>query len=84
MLNIQGLTKSFDGNHVLRGVDLAIERGDSQVILGGSGSGKSVTLKCIMGFIHPDAGTITLDGDNVVGRHEPAGWHAVSARGVAG
>jgi len=67
MLKIQGLTKSFGDNHVLRGIDLEIERGDSLVILGGSGSGKSVTLKCIMGFIHPDAGTITLDGDNLVG-----------------
>ncbi len=67
MLSIQGLTKSFGGNQVLRGVDLEVERGDSLVILGGSGSGKSVTLKCIMGFIHPDAGTISLEGDNLVG-----------------
>ncbi len=67
MLSIKGLTKSFGSNHVLRGVDLEVARGDSLVILGGSGSGKSVTLKCIMGFIAPDAGTITLEGDDLIG-----------------
>lgn len=67
MLSVQGLVKSFGSNHVLRGVDLSLERGESLVILGGSGSGKSVTIKCIMGFITPDAGSITLDGQNLVG-----------------
>jgi phospholipid/cholesterol/gamma-HCH transport system ATP-binding protein len=67
MLTVQGLVKSFGSNHVLRGVDLTVAPGESLVILGGSGSGKSVTIKCIMGFIAPDAGTITLDGDSVVG-----------------
>jgi len=67
MLAVQGLIKSFGSNHVLRGVDLGVEQGESLVILGGSGSGKSVTIKCIMGFITPDAGSITLDGENVVG-----------------
>ena len=69
MLSVQGLVKSFGSNHVLRGVDLSLERGESLVILGGSGSGKSVTIKCIMGFITPDAGSIALDGENLVGLH---------------
>lgn len=60
MLRLSGITKSFGSHDVLRGVDLAVEPGKSLVILGGSGSGKSVTLKCVMGFITPDAGSITL------------------------
>jgi len=68
MLAVQGLVKSFGRNHVLRGVDLTVEKGESLVIIGGSGSGKSVTIKCLMGFIMPDAGTLTLDGESLVGR----------------
>jgi len=67
MLTVSGLVKTFGGNHVLRGVDLTVEQGGSLVILGGSGSGKSVTIKCVMGFIRPDAGSITLDGANLLG-----------------
>lgn len=66
MLTVRGLVKSFGSNHVLRGVDLSVERGESLVILGGSGSGKSVTIKCIMGFIAPDAGSIALEGQDLV------------------
>ena len=67
MLSLSGVTKSFGDHAVLRGIDLSVERGKSQVVLGGSGSGKSVTLKCIMGFIVPDAGSITLSGRELVG-----------------
>ncbi len=67
MLRLSGIIKSFGSHAVLRGVDLAVEQGKSLVILGGSGSGKSVTLKCIMGFITPDAGSITLDGNELTG-----------------
>ena len=67
MLRLSGLTKSFGSHNVLRGVDLTVEKGESLGILGGSGSGKSVTLKCVMGFITPDAGSITLDGLELVG-----------------
>jgi phospholipid/cholesterol/gamma-HCH transport system ATP-binding protein len=72
MLRISGLAKSFGDHAVLRGVDLVVEQGKSLVIIGGSGTGKSVTLKCIMGFIAPDAGSIELDGQDLVGLDESA------------
>jgi phospholipid/cholesterol/gamma-HCH transport system ATP-binding protein len=65
-ISIRGLTKSFGANEVLRGVDLDIEAGRSLVVIGGSGSGKSVLLKCILGLIHPDAGEILIDGVNIL------------------
>ena len=65
MINLQGVTKSFGSNHVLRGVDLTIPRGQSMVVIGGSGTGKSVLLKCILGLVRPDGGQITLDGADV-------------------
>ena len=62
MIELSGVRKSFGQNHVLRGVDLTVARGQSMVIIGGSGTGKSVLLKCILGLVTPDAGTITVDG----------------------
>jgi len=64
---IRGLTKAFGSKHVLEGVDLAVAPGESLVIIGGSGSGKSVMLKIILGLIKPDAGSILLDGQELVG-----------------
>jgi len=61
------VAKQFGGNVVLDGVSLAIEGGESLAIIGQSGSGKSVTLKCILGLIQPDSGSITVDGEEVVG-----------------
>jgi phospholipid/cholesterol/gamma-HCH transport system ATP-binding protein len=52
-------------NNVLQGVDLNVESGTSTVIIGGSGTGKSVLLKCILGLVKPDSGTILLDGEDV-------------------
>ena len=65
MITLQGVTKSFGRNAVLRGVTLDIPTGQSMVIIGGSGTGKSVLLKCILGLVHHDAGLITLDGQDV-------------------
>lgn len=65
MIELRGVHKTFGSNAVLRGVDLTIARGTSMVIIGGSGTGKSVTLKCILGLIKPDSGSITLDGQDV-------------------
>ncbi len=65
MIELSGLRKSFGSNHVLRGVDLTVPGGQSTVIIGGSGTGKSVLLKCILGLVHPDGGTIRLDGRDV-------------------
>lgn len=62
MIELKGVRKSFGRNPVLQGVDLSIARGQSMVIIGGSGTGKSVLLKCILGLVTPDAGSITVDG----------------------
>ena len=59
---MRGLCKRFGDKVVLDGVDLDVMPGTSVVIIGGSGSGKSVLLKCILGLIEPDAGTIAIDG----------------------
>ncbi|WP_316014587.1 ABC transporter ATP-binding protein [Roseobacter sp. HKCCA0434] len=59
---ISGLKKSFRSKHILRGVDLVAPAGQNTVIIGGSGTGKSVLLKCVLGLVKPDAGTILLDG----------------------
>ncbi len=65
MIELSRVHKAFGANRVLQGVDLTIPRGTSMVIIGGSGTGKSVLLKCILGLVRPDAGTITLDGQDV-------------------
>lgn len=54
--------KAFGSKQVLRGINLDIKRGESVVIIGGSGTGKSVMLKCILGLLHPDSGSILVDG----------------------
>ncbi len=66
MIEMKGLKKSFGNNHVLRGIDLTIPKGESMVIIGGSGTGKSVTLKCVLGLIKPDAGDILVDGKSAL------------------
>ena len=66
-ISIRGLTKSFGAKRVLRGVDLDLEAGQSLVVIGGSGTGKSVLLKCILGLLAPDGGSIRIDGVEVVG-----------------
>ena len=65
-VDLVGLTKAFDGNQVLRGVDLQIRPGESLTIIGGSGTGKSVLLRLIIGLMKPDAGRIHLEGVNIV------------------
>ena len=64
---IDGLAKSFGDNVVLDGVNLTIEPGESIAIIGQSGSGKSVMLKCILGLARPDRGSIRIDGEEVIG-----------------
>lgn len=66
MIEMKGLKKSFGTNQVLRGIDLVIPKGESMVIIGGSGTGKSVTLKCVLGLIKPDAGDILVDGKSAL------------------
>lgn len=64
-ISIKNLHKSFGQKKVLCGVDLDIYKGESLVVIGGSGTGKSVLIKCIQGLLSPDSGTIEIDGVNV-------------------
>lgn len=66
MIDIVDVHKSFGSNHVLQGVNLKIESGESMVVLGGSGTGKSVLLKIIMGLLKPDRGTVYIDGQELI------------------
>ena len=59
---LENVAKSFGSNHVLRGVSLSVEQGESMVVIGGSGTGKSVLLKSILGIISHDSGQILIDG----------------------
>jgi phospholipid/cholesterol/gamma-HCH transport system ATP-binding protein len=76
---IRGLTKAFGDKIVLDGVDLDIPARSSMVVIGASGSGKSVLLKCILGLVEADAGTIEIDGQNVL-TMDRADREAVNAR----
>jgi phospholipid/cholesterol/gamma-HCH transport system ATP-binding protein len=65
MISFRDVHKSFGPNRVLRGVTLDVPKGSSMVVIGGSGTGKSVLLKCVLGLVRPDSGQITVDGQDV-------------------
>lgn len=67
MIQIKNLWKSFEGKQVLKGLDLHIPRGDTLVIMGRSGCGKSLLLKLVTGLMQPDAGEILVDGEEISG-----------------
>jgi phospholipid/cholesterol/gamma-HCH transport system ATP-binding protein len=67
LIRVSGVEKRFGANHALRGIDLSIAKGDALVLIGGSGAGKTLLLKCIMGLIPPDSGTISFEGADVAG-----------------
>ena len=64
---LDGVRKSFGPKHVLNGVSLSVPKGRSLVVIGGSGTGKSVMLKCILGILQADGGAIRVAGENVLG-----------------
>lgn len=66
-IKLTNVCKRFGPKVVLDGINLEVAAGESLVIIGGSGSGKSVTLKCILGLLTPDEGTIEIDGEPVIG-----------------
>jgi len=66
MVSVQDLWKSFGDNHVLTGIDLDVAEGSTVVILGGSGSGKTVLMKHMIGLLKPDRGKVIIDGENIV------------------
>ncbi len=66
-LQLTDVKKSFGNNHVLRGINLTVEKGKSLVVIGGSGTGKSVMIKSVIGIVHPDSGSIKIDGEETTG-----------------
>lgn len=66
-IEIRNLSKAFGKKVVLDGIDLDVKRGESLVVIGGSGTGKSVLIKCIQGLLNADSGSIKVDEEEVVG-----------------
>lgn len=66
-IHLADVRKSFGPKHVLNGLNVTVAKGRSLVVIGGSGTGKSVMLKCILGILQPDSGTIKVGGENTVG-----------------
>ncbi len=64
-IRVEGVHKSFGAHHVLRGIDLEIPRGRTTIVIGGSGSGKSVLIKHLIGLLRPDRGSVWVDGDDI-------------------
>ncbi len=65
MITLRDVHKSFGSNHVLAGVNLTVPQGENMVVIGGSGSGKSILIKSILGLVKPDSGQITVGGQDV-------------------
>jgi len=70
MIEARQLKKSFGPQRVLDGVDLRVEKGESVVIIGRSGGGKSILLKHLIGLLRPDQGDVIIDGENIAGMNE--------------
>src|SRR3982751_4720434 len=70
MIEVRGLTKRIGPQEILRGVDLTVAKGETLVIIGRSGGGKSVLLKHLVGLMTPDAGEIWIEGQNIIGMNE--------------
>ena len=66
MIEVNSLYKSFEGQDVLKGINAIFENGKTNLIIGKSGAGKTVLLKCIVGLLAPEKGTITYDGRNIM------------------
>ncbi len=64
-IHFDDIHKSFGDHHVLQGITLDVRRGETLVILGGSGVGKSVLIRHIIGLVRPDSGEVQVDGENV-------------------
>ena len=71
-IELSGVIKSFDTNHVLKGINLTVAPQESLVIIGTSGCGKSVLMKCLNGLTTPDQGSIKIDGQEILGQGRAA------------
>src|SRR5829696_7262452 len=69
-IRVRGIQKTFGAHHVLRGVDIDFRRGKINIVIGGSGQGKSVLMKHLMGLMQPDSGRILVDGEDIVGKND--------------
>lgn len=74
VIQASNVHKSFDGIEVLKGIDLEVPRGETQVILGRSGCGKSVLLQCLIGLMTPDIGRISIDGMEITAFKDEGQW----------
>jgi phospholipid/cholesterol/gamma-HCH transport system ATP-binding protein len=81
VIEVRDLWKSFGDNQVLKGISITIQRGEVYVVLGGSGSGKTVLMKHVIGLFKPDRGTVRVDGVEISGL---TGKALTEARGVFG
>src|SRR5512135_1444298 len=72
MIDVKALHKSFDGQAVLKGVDFRVEKGEVFAIIGGSGQGKSVLLKHLLGLLKPDSGQVLVEGEDITKLKGPA------------
>jgi len=79
---VRGLRKSFGRNRVLDGIDLDVMAGESIIVIGGSGIGKSVLVKCILGLLRPDEGSVRIDGVETVGLRRKARERLLQKCGV--
>lgn len=70
MIRLEGVHKAFGANRVLRGLDLEVREGETLTIIGGSGTGKSVTLKIMVGLLNPDRGRVFVDNEAITGMDE--------------
>lgn len=69
-IEVRGLHKSIGSQHILRGVDIDVHKGETLAIIGPSGEGKTVLMKHLIGLLHPDQGSIVIDGESVIGLGE--------------
>jgi phospholipid/cholesterol/gamma-HCH transport system ATP-binding protein len=81
-IEVRGLMKSFGRKLVLDGIDLDVAEHESLVVIGGSGSGKSVLVKCILGLLTPDGGSIKIDGAEVSSLNGPQSAHLMQKIGM--
>ena len=79
-ISLRDVHKAFGPKQVLRGVNLDVGERESVVIIGGSGTGKSVTLKCILGLLQADKGSIKVDGEEVVGLESGPGRDRINGK----
>ncbi len=81
-IELRNIHKSFGKKHVLNGLNIEVGKGRSLVVIGGSGTGKSVMLKCILGILKPDGGEISIAGENVLGLNGKARYEYLARFGM--